>query len=464
MTSYSGFVNWFGHLPKATRLTVRREIPASVFLAVVMAALTAPFCGLIGRKALGMSDGMLALLMAGHMTGMLLVGPLIGFFNQKRKITVLAITILAVSVILCSVSLIPAAKNGNNKILIGYLFLIQVFLGQTGLALAAALRASVWRANYPARHRGKITIFVYLCVTCVSSFAVIMFSAAMDHGDMSFRPIYFISGLAGIYAAYLFYRVPFYRQKQLLRKLANMRGESRFLSSLAVLRDDKQFRRYMSWQMLSGLSTLIIENAVIIIVINDVFKCNWVTGGAALTAIPLVVAGVSGVLWARLFDRSSIFQMCFIGSLLWALGRVVLVVALWFHSIEIVLISCALIGVAMGLGQLSWQLGHMHFATPEKDALYMAAHISLTDFRGIIAPFIGIYLYRLCWSGPDGIWLIALAALGHSIAAFGFLHMQVSALNWRENATVNGLRKCAGLLRKCAGAKTQKIKNSVKKC
>jgi hypothetical protein len=34
----------------------------------------------------------------------------------------------------------------------------------------------------------------------------------------------------------------------------------------------------------------------------------------------------------------------------------------------------------------------------------------------------------------------------------------------RENATVNGLSKCAGLLRKRASAKTQNKKNSVKKC
>jgi hypothetical protein len=100
MISHSSLSNWFRHLPRVARLTIRREILASIPLAVVVAVLAGPFCGFIGRKALGMSDSMLALLLACNMTGLLLVGLLIGFFNQKRKINALTITLLAISLVL----------------------------------------------------------------------------------------------------------------------------------------------------------------------------------------------------------------------------------------------------------------------------------------------------------------------------------------------------------------------------
>ena len=78
----------------------------------------------------------------------------------------------------------------------------------------------------------------------------------------------------------------------------------------------------------------------------------------------------------------------------------------------------------MGLGQLNWRLGHMEFAEPQKDSLYMGAHLSLTGLRGIIGPFVGIYLYRLDCLGPHGIWLVALTALAQAVSAFGFLNMK----------------------------------------
>ena len=96
----------------------------------------------------------------------------------------------------------------------------------------------------------------------------------------------------------------------------------------------------------------------------------------------------------------------------------------YWHSMEILLISRVISGVAMGIGRLNWRLGHMEFAPPEKDSLYMGAHISLTGLRGIIAPFVGIYLFRLDCLGPNGIWLIALSGIGQAVAAFGFLSMR----------------------------------------
>jgi hypothetical protein len=66
------------------------------------------------------------------------------------------------------------------------------------------------------------------------------------------------------------------------------------------------------------------------------------------------------------------------------------------------------LGVARGGGSIAWQLGHNHFAPPERAGLYMSVHVTLTGLRGLIAPFLGMWLY--VGSAPRDLAGIALPA------------------------------------------------------
>ena len=410
------------NISRVARLTVRRELMASVPLSVVIAVLGNTFCGFIGRKALEMPDGMLAALMACNMTGLLLAGPLVGFFQTKGKVKALSHALLLLSAILLTVSLTPS--GGKAYRLGAYAFLVQIFLCQIGLSLVTTLRSSIWRSNYPVQYRAKIVVIISLCVTIFGSISIIVYTSAMDHLGLSFKSVYFVSGLMGLFGSYLFSRIQIRRERQTLRNaLGSGTGEIRVLAGLKVLLIDGHFRQYMAWQMLNGFATLMIEGIGVVVIVSDVFQSGWLLGGTTLTAVPLLVSGLAGLFWASLFDRSNIFTMRIYGTLFWALSRMVMVCAVFYQSIEIFLLSRIISGVAMGAGQLSWRLGHMAFAPAEKDSVYMGAHVSLTGFRGIIAPFLGIYLYRLDWLGPHGAWLIGLTALCQVFAAWGFYRM-----------------------------------------
>lgn len=415
-------MSWLGELSRVTRLSIYRECVASIPLAVMFGVLGSSFCGFVGRKALQMSDGMLATVMACQMAGLLLAGLLVGFFHHKRKITLLARILLLVSLVLLSISLLPGSEHLRQ--LGSFAFLIQIFLAQIGIALMTTLRTSIWRSNYPAEHRGKIVVIIYFLITAGNSLSVFGFTAAMDILNLPFQAVYGISGGSGLLCAYLFSRIRIHKERQTLRSLSANATNIRLLSGLSILRSDKRFRRYMEWQMLNGFSTLIVETGILVLIISDVFKSSWLAGGSALAAVKLLVAAFAGLLWAGVFDRSNIFNMRFYGAMGWAVSRFVLMLGVYCHSMEILLFSRVISGAAMGVGQLNWRLGHMEFAPPEKDSLYMGAHISLTGLRGIIAPFVGIYLFRLDCLGPDGIWLIALSGVGQAVAAFGFLSMR----------------------------------------
>ena len=417
--------SWLGELSRVTRLTVRREFVATIPLTALYAVTGMGFCGFVGRKGLGMSDQLLAVLMASNFLGLLLAGPLIGFFHRVRKITALSRILFFISVLLLTVVFTPRFGSWAP-----YLFLVQIFLVQTGVALTVPLRATVWRINYPALHRGKILMIISLCITLGISAIIFLYTASMDYLGLEYPYIYGISGVVGIAAAVLFSRVRIHHERSTLRRAAGEGKQVPLLAGLAVLRTDRRFRIYMSWQMLNGFATLMIET-VLVVILADTFKSNWLEGGAALTAIPFLANGVAVLFWARFYDRHDIFTIRFYAAMGWALSRAVLLVGVWQVNIAIVILSRVFSGAAMGGGQMAWRLGHMAFAPKEKDALYMGAHVSLTGLRGMLAPVVGLYLYRVMGIN-SGLWLIAISMTAQVVAACGFRGLRAKFANEKK--------------------------------
>ncbi|MHC4092444.1 MAG: hypothetical protein ACYSVY_19590, partial [Planctomycetota bacterium] len=61
-------------------------------------------------------------------------------------------------------------------------------------------------------------------------------------------------------------------------------------------------------------------------------------------------------------------------------------------------------GMGLGGGTLAWTLGHLHFARPQEAEVYMGVHVTLTGLRGLVMPFVGIWLWTVVgwW-----VWLLA---------------------------------------------------------
>jgi hypothetical protein len=69
----------------------------------------------------------------------------------------------------------------------------------------------------------------------------------------------------------------------------------------------------------------------------------------------------------------------------------------------------------VGGGALAWNLGHLHFAPPEKAEIYMGVHVALSGARGLIAPLGGMWLWnKIGWP----MWLIAIAFALCSLCMF----------------------------------------------
>ena len=411
---------WYNSLPKRSRLSLSREFSACLPMAVVYGVMSNSFVGLVGHKALGMSENTVAILQSVNLAGFVLTGIGSSYLLRYSKPTVLKFIFLAVSVLLASVyaaSFTPYAS---------ILFILQIFLLQTLIASTGTFRSAIWRKNYPDRHRARMLVAIYLTIGIISSLSAKAFGRVMDHG-YSYGTVYLACAGAAILTSLGFSRLRVSNEVNDLRRYRieskKQSGVAKFFSGIKVLKDDPRFRRYMTWQFLNGLCCLSIEHGTLVLIISSITD-GYEKAANILVTVPIIVAALASPLWARFFDNKDIFTVRTIAATCWATSRIVLAIGLFYLDMRIIIFSRVLTGISMSLGQLAWRLGHMTFAPPEKDGLYMSAHLMLTGFRGMLAPFVGIMLLKYSWAGPNGTGLVLLSAAGLFLSAFSFHRMK----------------------------------------
>ena len=413
-------IKWYNSLPRRSRLSLSREFRACLPMAVVYGVMSNSFVGLVGRKALGMSDINVAILQSLNLAGYVLTGIGSSYLLKYSKPVILRTIFIIVSVLLASIYAV------QSMALAPYIFILQMFLLQTLIASTGTFRSAIWRINYPDRHRARMLVAIYLTIGVVSSLSAKAFGNIMDRG-YSYGTIYLVCAVAAVLTSIGFSRLRVRNEVNDLRRYRIEHEKSssagKFFSGLKVLKDDPRFRKYMTWQFLNGLCCLSIENGALILIISKMTD-SYEKSADILVTVNLIVAAVASPLWARFFDNKDIFTVRTIAALCWATSRLVLAFGLYNANLNIIIFSRVLTGISMSLGQLAWRLGHMTFAPPEKDGLYMSAHLMLTGLRGMVAPFVGILLLRYSWTGPNGTNLVLLSAFGLLVSAFAFYRMK----------------------------------------
>jgi hypothetical protein len=265
-------------------------------------------------------------------------------------------------------------------------------------------------------------------------------SAALDLDPSSFRAIYLGSAVIGIAGTLAIARVPVVAEAD---HLALERGEhpdasddGAHQSMLAVLREDRNYARYLGWQFLLGTSNMMIDAPLIYLVSNQL-GAGYVVSIGLITVVPLAFATLTLPLWAHFLDRVHIVEFRVRSSLLWTGWQIAVCIGAWQESIGWILFGRILLGLARGGGSLAWNLGHNDFADQRNLAAYMGLHVTLTGLRGLFAPFLGMLLF-VGWSQHSwlGFTLAGFAGIGSaaflipvllsSLAGIGFLRL------WRE--------------------------------
>ena len=256
---------------------------------------------------------------------------------------------------------------------------------QIAIAQQYTLRIHVHATNYPAAERGRRLswIFIFLGLSCMAS--SYGFGWFLDHWWEYRSWVFCAMALSAIVGAFALALIPVGRLSE--------DSNSGLLASFRLVRGDKLFAMILLGWMLLGLGWLTTLPLRIEYLGS---KEGLDLTNREIALLTIVIPSLAKILSLRwfggLFDRSSfvpfrIILNCFLISS----------VLLFFHAEDFYTLCLAsvLTGIAFGGSSIAWSLWVTRIAPPGKETAYMSAHVALTGVRGMVAPFLGYYLFML---------------------------------------------------------------------
>ena len=436
-------------LPHMTRPSYRREMVTAMAMPVAVALMDMGVVGVVAKKAFLVSDLQLSLIVAMQMFANLTSFGWAWLARGKRKIQFITRVQAVTLVLVATAALLPPTPAGA-WMLIGI-----VLLARCLIAGIVTLRSTVWRHNYPRRVRGQITSRIGLVTFGVLALTPIVMGLAMDANPHSYLVLYPIGALVGLAGVIAYAGVRLRRERELLRfersaeAWPQRRGENSSVYEYdphasssgfwAVLRNDPMYRRYMLLQFIFGTSFMMTE-AVVIKLITEMseplsrWHLDWLVALTLTTSLPALLAIASIPRWAVLMDRVHISTFRAIHGL----GMLGVLAATYagaaFGSLLLLAVGRTVLGVVRGGGMLAWTLGHNDFADRRLVTAYMGVHVTLTGVRGMLAPFLGMFLYqgsfqigsrKLAIPGFDGLGpnMFVISLVLAMAATYGFYRM-----------------------------------------
>lgn len=444
------------NVPVMQRANYTRELVSWAFLPIMLGAVEGGTMSILVKKAWSGVDGVspVALdfavaLVAAAPNFANLTSFIWGSLSRGRdKVRFISRIQIATCLCVAGVALMPITLWG----LVGTCIL--VLLARTTWTGVITARAAVWRQNYPKANRASIAGRMATVQSVMLAAAGWVVGAAMDFSAQSFHVVFPVLALVGVYGNSVFRRVRIRGGKGLV-KAERAQGRMGRVSAnplataamtrdaltqnLDVLRDDKDYRRFMTWMFIFGMGNLMI-GAPQAIVLEDTLKVSYLRGILATTVIPLIVMPLAIPMWAKLLERMHIVQFRRIHGWSFVAATALLFAATLSEQLWMFYVAAVALGIGFGGGTLAWNLGHQDFATPETDALYMSVHVTLNGLRGVIAPFLAVALYS--WLAPQGLsaWVFFVCFVINVIGVLGFEFHWRSLKRRAKAGTFAGLR------------------------
>ncbi|MHB9022918.1 MAG: MFS transporter [Armatimonadota bacterium] len=405
--------------PKESQYAYRWDARAA-WLAGLFAGMSVPFFGVIARRMHASAFEIALLISApflGHLLSMVVAWHM---QNRPKKPYVFWLGTIARG------SLLFMAFAHTPPVFIG----IIIFSQLVGCFTAPAY-ASIMKDAYPDHCRGRLMGMVRIGMTTAAMIGGLSTGRLLDHG-LPMTWILLLAGGAALLIAHELQRnlwrvvvaagivgvallsVPLLRQPisyQIIFPIAGVLGvlslwmfnhlpegkvtadpEKRFnvLEGLATLVTDRRFGLYSLGFFIFGFGNLLQSPLIPLFQVDELRISNQWVG-----ILVLVNSGASAIfyaIWGRLLDRYSPFLTVIASFAIWGLSPFVYANA---HHVPELLVASVLTGIAMPGIDLTWLNAVLHFTEREHIARYAALHTFLVGIRGLLAPFVGTWLYGM---------------------------------------------------------------------
>ncbi len=406
-------------MPLDSRTHYKREFLAWAFLPMMMGAIEGGVVGVLTKRLFSgevdetMLDWSVAALAAAQ--GFANISSFIwaGVSHGKNKIRFLTMLKIAVIVMIAAVSFVPRTPLG--------LLLLLVCVVGTRICWAGVvtLRSTVWQANYPRANRADVAGRIATVQAIVLASVGLGIGEMMDQNEEAFRWIYPIAASFGIIGAWIYSKMQVTGHTKILKdELATMAP----WKTIALLKEDKAFSKYMTCQFIFGVGNLMLT-APLVVVLTDQFSFDYLGEILIVSTIPIILMPLSIPIWSKLLNRMHVIPFRAIHSWIFVISSICFGTSIFSGSTVGLWIAAAIRGVGFGGGVLAWNLGHQDFAPVEQSGRYMGLHVTLTGIRGLLAPALGMGLYTMLHgmgeTSGGGVFFIGAAI--SSVGAIGFL-------------------------------------------
>ncbi len=396
-------------VPRLARPNYRREFAHLALWGVVVGALDGTIAGVVAKKTFGASDTLTTLIWSLPIVANVLnLAWGVALQTVRKRQTYL---FLAGALLLCvaSVALTPATWQRWGAIL----FAAQVGLMNVCLSGLLTLRSTIWRVNYPASHRARITSRLLTLRWLVALLSGVIATALFDRDPLLYRFVYPVTAIVGAASLLPIRRVRVRGERAELRRIVRDRQERAsgraggwwpaLSDALAILHRDRPFAVYMIGQFCLGSANFFVDG-ILISLLSGTLGLGYLHASALITFVPTMVMLLTLATWSRYLDRHGVIRFRVVNTQIWLASYVGITLAFyvlqfaWVGAFAlgygVFLIGRLFNGVARGGGTLAWSIGHLDFASDDQAELYMGIHVALTGVRGLIMPLAGSLAYQ----------------------------------------------------------------------
>jgi MFS family permease len=411
-------------MPQESRTHYKRELLAWAFLPMMIGAIEGGVVGVLTKRLFSgavdetMLDWSVAALTAAQGFANISSFVWAGISHGKNKIRFLTMLKIAVIVMIAAVSFVPRTPVGLLMLLV---CVVGTRICWTGVV---TLRSTVWQANYPRSNRAEVAGRIATVQAVILASVGLGIGEMMDQNEEAFRWIYPVAASFGIIGAWIYSKMQIIGHTKILEdeRAQPELGTMAPWKTIALLKEDKAFSKYMSCQFIFGVGNLMLT-APLVVVLADQFSFDYLGEILIVSTIPIILMPLSIPLWSRLLNRMHVIPFRAVHSWVFVLSSICFGISIFFGSTVGLWIAAAIRGLGFGGGVLAWNLGHQDFAPVEQSGRYMGLHVTLTGIRGLLAPALGIGLYTMLHGMGEttGGSVFFIGAGISSIGGIGFL-------------------------------------------
>ena len=326
---------------------------------------------IINQQTLGGSHNHVAIIQSASMAGLLCSLFYMQFSQRANPVTVYTRPHVLAWLLLFFVPWAPALA-----------FAGLIFLSSFALHLSSPSLPVVYQTIYPKNIRGKVVAKIRQWQMAAAMLAGWLCSEALEIEPDSRALFYPLLAIAGLVLTKQFSTIKMGRKDLAM-------ASQKIGVYFRILREDKSFLLFMIFQFLLGTCNIAGVAVLSLSVNNQQFQLLSPSDAMlVLTVLPTLAMFISFKAWGYLFDRLSTVHFRALASSIIACGFFFYP----FFGYWGLVIGSIVWGIGRAGGQLAWTIGILPFASPDKVRQYMAIHTFLTGLRGVVAPFLGIFL------------------------------------------------------------------------